>query len=69
MSKGVHKMIKVTMGDERGYVTLSTHYSTIDRCLERSDARVVRELCEYLTPTMHEAQMRVNGIDYIVEVV
>ena len=69
MSKGVHKMIKVTMGDERGYVTLSTHYSTIDRCLERSDARVVRELCEYLTPTMNEAQMRVNGIDYIVEVV
>jgi len=28
---------------------------------------VVKELCEYLTPTMREAQMRVNGIDYYVE--
>lgn len=62
-------MIKITIGDEKGYVTISTHYSTIERCLERSDARVVRELCEYLTPRCHEAQMRVNGIDYIVEAV
>ena len=60
-------MIKVTIGDERGYVTLSTNYSTIDRCLEKTDALVVKELCEYLTPTMREAQMRVNGIDYYVE--
>jgi hypothetical protein len=62
-------MIKVTIGDERGYAVLSTHYSTIDRCLDMSDARVVKELCTYLTPTVREAEMRVNGIDYIVEVV
>jgi hypothetical protein len=60
-------MLRITIGDESGYVTVTSHYSKIDRCLDSGDARLVKELCSYLTPTTHEAQMRVNGIDYIVE--
>jgi len=60
-------MLRITIGNESGYVTVTSHYNKIDCCLDYGDARLVKELCSYLTPTMHEAQMRVNGIDYIVE--
>jgi len=59
-------MLRITIGNDSSYVTVTSHYSKIDCCLDYGDARLVKELCQSLSPTTQLARVSLNGIQYTV---
>ena len=62
------KNLRITIGDERGYVVVNTSQERMANVLVKEDVSIIKSLLIYNPRKGDTVETRVAGIDYIVEV-
>ena len=60
--------LRITIGDERGYVVVNTCKSRMANVFTKEDVTIIKSLLVYNPRKGDTVETRVAGIDYIVEV-